>query len=370
MTPTMRPLRLFLTLLALAAATTQLTLAADPGAPISDKAAVRLRAAGLDPKAPNFAALLKAKLAAVQPVAPLKRVPIVVSKPELHPITKRLNPGLYEHGVIVKTIVTSAPTTFQVIGFSTSPIGLPNFIAVLDSSNKSLADASPIAASITIPGACGYSAQPSGNLIRWDDPVLGQSFAASMGIPITSEFYYAWFNGFQSGPALGATPRAGQITFPGSGVVAAQFTGTFASSAYQVAIANAPPFLAASNALGLQANNTTFGQASVTRFNNGTTDMTGDDIIGQGIAFEKTYTGSAVVVSASSVADVNGNSPADNSYRGASVTVQPQSGRLQTQVHWHIGPGDSLQYVIQWTFTGAAGQRAIPTLPLGGPCDS
>jgi len=366
----MRPLRLSLALVAFAAATTQLTFAADPGAPISAQAAVRLRAAGLDPKAPNFVTLLRARLAAVPPLAAIKRVTLTSSKPELHAVTRRVNPGQFEHGVTA-TGLTSAPTTdFQVIAFGTDPVEVGNFIAVLDSSNKSLANATPITASITIPGACGYSSQSTGTLLRWDE-VLGQTFAASLGFPPTSEFYYAWFTTLQSsGPALGVAPRSGQISFPGSGSVATQFEGPLANSVYQVSIGNAPPFLASSNALGLQASNNTFGQPSVTRFNNGTTDMTGDDFIGQGIALEKTYTASATVVSAFSVADVNGNSPPDNSYRGASVTVQPQGGRLQTDVHWHIGPGDSLQYVVQWTFTGAAGQRPIPTMPLEGPCDS
>ncbi|MDB5042108.1 MAG: hypothetical protein JWN27_2834, partial [Candidatus Eremiobacteraeota bacterium] len=61
---------------------------------------------------------------------------------------------------------------------------------------------------------------------------------------------------------------------------------------------------------------------------------------------------------------------ADNVYRGATVTVQPSSGQLETRVEWHIGPHESLQYILGWTLATYLGQRPITSMPLGGPCDS
>lgn len=364
-----------------------------PFAAISDKAALRLRPAGLDPNAPNFGALLRARLAAVQRIVPIKRMrPLDAFRARY---ASRI-PALLKYGL--PGAAGAAPNrnlpqlghglsnggslqTLQDLGMfdllspltnvtenSVDTITIPGmYLWWLGSSNTTLPAIYDLSATATIDvPACNYSVK------------LGANFVAGNTVANVTSGYVATIllnNDSSVLLALGATPRSGSIAFQMPAAVPLTSTKyTFAVMAsptdYQVGIGNAPPFISGTNALGLVPSNSTFGQASVTRFNGGSSDMTGDDILGQGIALGAGYTGSATVVSATSVADVNGNSPPDNGYRGASVTIQPQSGRLQTQVHWHISPGDSLQYVVDWTLTGAAGQRAVSTMPLGGPCDS
>jgi hypothetical protein len=122
--------------------------------------------------------------------------------------------------------------------------------------------------------------------------------------------------------------------------------------------------------IDLTPDNMVAGQPGVTRFNETSTPMTGTDIVGLDVALGPGYTASAKIVSASSVADPPGNSDPDNQFRGATIAAQPANGRLQTSVDWHIGPYDSLQYVLEWTLTGPPGQRPALSMPLGGPCDS
>jgi len=98
--------------------------------------------------------------------------------------------------------------------------------------------------------------------------------------------------------------------------------------------------------------------------------MQGEDILGSGIQLGAGYVAKAEIIASHSVADLGGDASPDNTYRGASVSVQPQANRLQTTVKWHIGPGDSLQYQVRWTLTGPYGQRALMTMPKQGICDS
>ena len=79
---------------------------------------------------------------------------------------------------------------------------------------------------------------------------------------------------------------------------------------------------------------------------------------------------STKIIAAHSVLDAPNDSTPDDSYRGASVTQPPSSGRLQTGVHWHYGVAESLSYTIEWQLQGPSGQRPLLTMPLGGPCDS
>ena len=79
---------------------------------------------------------------------------------------------------------------------------------------------------------------------------------------------------------------------------------------------------------------------------------------------------STKIFAAHSVLDAPNDNTPDNSYRGATVTQLPQSNRLQTTVHWHYGPAESLSYTIEWQLQGPGGQRPLMTMPLGGHCDS
>jgi hypothetical protein len=353
----------YLALVVFAAVTTPLSRAAGPlpaGPPvaISVKAASRLRAAGLDPGTPQFAELLRTRLSAVQHFEPIRQAPLRIALPKTF-AAARSGPGLPQSlssGVRVGNIAaTSQLQDAGIPALGAGPFVIPEYtIWVLKSSNPKLPeiDNKSAVVSIDVP-ACGYSLKLSANVYPWNSGP-GIQFAQEQSIPSVANTYYVyWPAQSWTPPQLGATVRSGQMGFqmPGASLAGTR-SQTFAPAPvvtdYQVGIGNAPPFLTGSNPMGLAPSNSTFGQASVTRFNGGTADMTGDDILGQGIALGKGYTASAAVVSATSVADVSGNSAPDNGYRGASVTTQPQSGRLETQVHWHIGPGDSLQYVVDY----------------------
>jgi hypothetical protein len=99
--------------------------------------------------------------------------------------------------------------------------------------------------------------------------------------------------------------------------------------------------------------------------------ISGSDTFGIGAQLGPGYSLQTVeVVRVSSVLDQSGDAPVDDQYRGARVAFQPTAGRIQVTVNWHIGPGDSLEYMLRWTFSGPSGQRPLLTMPLRGPCDS
>ena len=60
----------------------------------------------------------------------------------------------------------------------------------------------------------------------------------------------------------------------------------------------------------------------------------------------------------------------DDAGRGARVTQTPPPGTLRTGVTWHYSGIDSLDYTIEWTLTGPAGQRPIMTMTKHDSCDS
>lgn len=127
--------------------------------------------------------------------------------------------------------------------------------------------------------------------------------------------------------------------------------------------------LAADAATGLTAANMQ-SRIAVRRVNTTDTTMYGMDFVGRGVALGTGVTGTASIVRASSVADPPDDYTPDNVYRGASVTVQPTSGQLETRVEWHIGPHESLQYIVGWDLVIRPGPRALNSMPPGGPCDS
>lgn len=93
----------------------------------------------------------------------------------------------------------------------------------------------------------------------------------------------------------------------------------------------------------------------------------GDDILGRGVFVLNGWTASAKIVSAQSYMDApNYTTPADAN-RGATITVAPQNGRLETHVSWFYNPGESISYTVQWTFVGPLGPRPLSTMPMQNP---
>ena len=171
---------------------------------------------------------------------------------------------------------------------------------------------------------------------------------------------------------LGALPRHGTLTLAvndETSKLSYDFAAMQLDSRWAATVDAEPPYLGA-NSLGLTTSNSRFGQPAVERVNLSDQTMQGEDILGSGIQLGAGYVAKAEIIASHSVADLGGDASPDNTYRGASVSVQPQANRLQTTVKWHIGPGDSLQYQVRWTLTGPYGQRALMTMPKQGICDS
>jgi hypothetical protein len=225
--------------------------------------------------------------------------------------------------------------------------------------------------------ACGLDATHSVNILRAEElgPTLDELKAANPGWHFDGR-EFAIFITFDDmsdeGFPLGATPRHGALTLTVNGLSSTSswdFAASPIAYAWSAAVGVDPPFLGA-NSLGLTAANAIFGQSTVRRVNLGDQPMEGQDVLGSGIQLGAGYVAQAQVVSAHSIADLGGDASPDNQYRGAAVTIQPQSNRFQTTVKWHIGPGDSLQYAITWNLTGPDGQRPLLSMPKRGACDS
>jgi hypothetical protein len=173
---------------------------------------------------------------------------------------------------------------------------------------------------------------------------------------------------------LGASGHEGVITLQwgnSQANIQEAFFSDYLTEGDSLAISTDPPFFSSPNVLGFGAKQFVFAAPTVSRFNPSSEPIVGDDTLGIGVQLSPGYEGTtAVVSSVSSVADSAGENAVDDVHRGATVTVQPSNGRAQVTVHWHIGPGDSLQYQLDWQFLGPSGQRPIPTMPLRGPCDA
>ncbi|MDB5043191.1 MAG: hypothetical protein JWN27_3917 [Candidatus Eremiobacteraeota bacterium] len=171
----------------------------------------------------------------------------------------------------------------------------------------------------------------------------------------------------------GVNPHRMMIRYPvGAHLLTASFLVQSNDSVQQsfVAVIDENGALAKDGGLGMTAANVEYRVPGLRRVNTGALPIAGEDVIGKGIALGPGVTATAKIVAAHSMADIGGDASPDNPYRGASVTIQPNSGRLQTVVAWHVEPQESLQYAIQWTFTGRPGQRPVLTMPLGKVCDS
>jgi len=132
------------------------------------------------------------------------------------------------------------------------------------------------------------------------------------------------------------------------------------------------PHLSGDGGIGLQASHLALAgngdRVSTAPENQGGHGGSGTDIIGRGIYLMNGYTATARIVSAHSYMDAPNYSQPDDSYRGATIAQQPQSGRLETHVAWHYAAGESIDYVIEWELKGTYGVRPLSTMPRPGTC--
>jgi hypothetical protein len=205
-------------------------------------------------------------------------------------------------------------------------------------------------------------------------PQLAPNVAGQIGL------YGAYFVNLDTLGRWLSAPGAGIAAHPGTftidlgdgrfGSTSGNFKGGVSDERHSVLVATDPALTADDVDMQLPPNAIMLASPDMQRVNLGTTPIQGTDTVGFGIPLAPGYTAYASIVAATSVADVDNQHSPDNSYRGAAVSVQPTAGRLQTVIQWHIGPGDSLSYRLEWRFEGPTGQRPLRTMRLRGPCDS
>jgi hypothetical protein len=354
-------------------------------------AVARIRAAGLDPQSPSFEAAVRARLASqraalahIRPPAVKRLMPKTVAASTLTKLANETHPAsgdAPQHPTGPRS--NDRPSTLTFIaaydigilgGNLVNLVVLPGSNALFAASPSTL-PAGPASYTINVPD-CGQVVSPTdGALVHTNGfPSSLGGFVVPPPIPAGDSLYALSLNG--SGPplAIGAAPHAMTVNYEADGMALTVTTLTVKSAekdaqAFDVTV-DQTGTVTSDGGIDLTPDNMVAGQPGVTRFNETSTPMTGTDIVGLDVALGPGYTASAKIVSASSVADPPGNSDPDNQFRGATIAAQPANGRLQTSVDWHIGPYDSLQYVLEWTLTGPPGQRPALSMPLGGPCDS
>jgi hypothetical protein len=89
----------------------------------------------------------------------------------------------------------------------------------------------------------------------------------------------------------------------------------------------------------------------------------GEDVLGRGVFVVNGWHVSAQILSAQSYMDAPGYATPADSNRGATITVAPQNGRMETHVRWFYQPGESISYTVQWSFNGPLGLRPLSTMP-------
>ena len=94
----------------------------------------------------------------------------------------------------------------------------------------------------------------------------------------------------------------------------------------------------------------------------------GEDILGRGVSLVNRATATASIISAQSYMDAVGYNQPTDSHRGASVTVQPANGRLETHVTWFYNPGESISYTIRWVVSYPRGMRPVNSIPKSSSC--
>jgi hypothetical protein len=373
---------------------------------VSDAAARRLRAAGLEPTSPTFRKQLDDRLQTIAKNLTSQSVAASVKTPAVDLVRAKLGthaniamakvqPQSAANRVDRSTIIPlpapapgASPTTFDALppfsildgkvppGVLTMPGAyMIPFIHPKDRARElGLADTASVR--ITVP-ACGVDVTHAAPVLTADQmgPVLADLESASPGWHFEGrEFaiFIALSDWIEGEFPLGAQQQHGTLTLAVNDMSVAtdwNFAASKLDSRWSAVVNSAAPFLG-TNSLGLTTDNATFAQPAIERVNLSDQPMEGQDVLGTGMQLGAGYVAVAEILSSQSVADVGNDTSPDNAYRGASVVVQPQSNRLQTTVKWHIGPGDSLQYYLRWTLTGPVGQRALMTFPKQGVCDS
>jgi hypothetical protein len=382
------------------------------GKRISPFAFARFSKAGLDPTSADFISQVHRRLSApIRHPAPVVRdqfsvlktrasslqSSITVSSASSHSLTATNGSGPPVHtgatGTQSIAARSSAATIGSIAGFTAftwsglytaqagvagtpiSTLSVPGLsVAVLTSANDSIPEAVRGAdLEYSVPD-CGIDVHSAGDFYRWDQS--GPSIGSMIKMTPPKGSYLVFFNTLNA-PwpilPLGSHSHSGTLTVRAKNVTSSPRQVTYAPASFDqplgpVTVDTDAPFIEP-NALGITADNSTFSQASVERINTGDADMSGDDYIGQRVQTAPGYSLTASILASRSVSDINDTSP-DNAYRGASIKAQPQGNRLETVVHWHVSPGESLQYVLGWDALGPVGQRPLLSMPTSGPCDS
>lgn len=378
---------------------------------LSTAAAARLRSAGLNPADPTFSNQLRERLsgtaAAARPItwqvgtSPATDAAFRAAQQAVAQHVQNVSPSLRQalSGAAMRgrtlqargvnsAAAVAAGIPLQTTGLFTIPLGtavganlsMPNLYALTFNAPAGMSLPQTLNSlgkvHFSVP-ACQVQADAAASVWQLSSPALS-TYAAHLPLSVGNAGAFFLLLDDASDTAwmmpLGASPHPGTLTFTYAGYIA-QYSLTFTegqlnSEPHTLTVGPAPPLLPATNDMGLVAAAFALASPTQTRFNGGATPMQGTDSIGIGVPLGAGYSVTAQIVSAHSVADIGGDSSPDNEYRGAVATIQPGANRFETVIQWHIGPGDSLQYVVQWTFTGPLGQRPLLTMPLRGPCDS
>ncbi|MBL8323401.1 MAG: PAN domain-containing protein [Rubrivivax sp.] len=131
------------------------------------------------------------------------------------------------------------------------------------------------------------------------------------------------------------------------------------------------PHLASPGGIGLSAQNvfTAPGtRLSTTPDYRGGKGGSGVDVFGDRMNLLNGFSATARIVKARSYLDGPGYEAPMDAARGARIVLQPQGGRLNTRVEWFHAAGESIDYVIEWTFSGPLGMRPLATMSKQGHC--
>jgi hypothetical protein len=239
------------------------------------------------------------------------------------------------------------------------------YMLIARSSNPALPEAQHIPYTMSVP-ACNVSVtMPNGRLMN---PRLRMNTERSQA----NTYVLSFVPGGLGRVPIGTKPHPMTLRYPAAGsVLTASFTVQNEEKYHQAlkAVVDENGVLAADDGSGITAANLQ-SRVQVRRVNTTDTPMFGMDFVGRGIALAPGVTAAARILRASSVADPPEDWSPDNVYRGATITAQPGSAQLETRVEWHIGPHESLQYILGWDLLAQPGQRPILSMPLSGPCDA
>jgi hypothetical protein len=124
---------------------------------------------------------------------------------------------------------------------------------------------------------------------------------------------------------------------------------------------------------GIGPGNASLGNPGVPRVGGGTdysVQTQGDDLVGAGLSLGPGWKVTSTAIKSAFSAVAPDVLAPDNTWRGASVKQAPEGADLRTITHWHYSGIDSLDYTIEWTLQGPAGQRPLMTMQKIGDCDS